>query len=54
MQIWKSLPICLCSYKDDTLKKFASLILEVFALYTLKFGKCFVYKHTDAIEYVKN
>ena len=35
-------------------EKFPLLFLRILELYTRKFRKMFVYKHVEAIEYVKN
>ena len=42
-----------CSYKNDTLKNFAFLILGNLELYTRKVCQMFVYKHAKMVEIKK-
>ena len=51
---FENLPICSCLYENNIPENFAFLILGILELYARKVCKMFVYKHTEAIEVVKN
>ena len=53
MQIWRS-PYMFVLIQKWHPENFAFLILGILALYTRKVREMFVYKHTEANEYVKN
>ena len=53
MQIWKS-PYTFVFMQKWYAENFAFLFLRILELYNRKVCEMFVYKHTEAIEYVKN
>ena len=52
MQIWKSPCMFVFKWKYYS-ENFALLILRIVEIFTFKVCEMFVYKHAEAIEYVK-